>query len=44
MHFSKAKNQDARIPPNLKEQQLHDAIMKAINSVVENTGEFIGIF
>lgn len=30
--------------PTLKEEQLHDAIMTAINSVVENTGEFIGAF
>ncbi|MEG2608914.1 MAG: recombinase family protein [Lachnospiraceae bacterium] len=30
--------------PTLKEVQLHDAIMTAINSVVENTGEFIGTF
>lgn len=30
--------------PTLKEKQLHDAIMTAINSVVENTGEFIGTF
>ncbi|MDD3404619.1 MAG: recombinase family protein [Hespellia sp.] len=30
--------------PTIKEAQLHDAIMTAINSVVENTGEFIGIF
>ena len=30
--------------PTLKEEQLHDAIMTAINSVVENTGEFIGTF
>ena len=30
--------------PTLKEKQLHDAIMIAINSVVENTGELIGTF
>lgn len=30
--------------PTIKEVQLHDAIMTAINSVVENTGEFIGTF
>ncbi len=30
--------------PTLKENQLHDAIMKAINKVVENNGEFIGTF
>lgn len=30
--------------PTIKEVQLHDAIMIAINSVVENTGEFIGTF
>lgn len=30
--------------PTLKEEQLHDTIMTAINSVVENTGEFIGTF
>lgn len=30
--------------PTLKEEQLHDAIMKAINKVVENNGDFIGIF
>lgn len=30
--------------PTLKEVQLHDAIMTGINSVVENTGEFIGTF
>lgn len=30
--------------PTIKESQLHDAIMTAINSVVENTGEFIGTF
>ena len=30
--------------PTLKEEQLHDAIMKAINKVVENNGDFIGAF
>ncbi len=30
--------------PTIKEAQLHNAIMTAINSVVENTGEFIGTF
>lgn len=30
--------------PTLKEKQLHEAVMTAINSVVENTGEFIGTF
>ncbi|PKM67311.1 MAG: recombinase family protein [Firmicutes bacterium HGW-Firmicutes-2] len=30
--------------PTLKEEQLHDAIMNAINKVVENNGEFIGTF
>jgi hypothetical protein len=30
--------------PTIKEAQLHDAIMTAINSVVENTGQFIGTF
>ena len=30
--------------PTLKEEQLHDTIMKAINKVVENSGEFIGTF
>ncbi|HZK00503.1 MAG TPA: recombinase family protein [Tissierellaceae bacterium] len=30
--------------PTLKEELLHDAIMKAINSVVEDTGGFIGAF
>ncbi|WP_434220995.1 recombinase family protein [Oscillibacter ruminantium] len=30
--------------PTLKEEQLHDAIMTAINSVVENAGEFISTF
>ena len=30
--------------PTLKEELLHDAIMKAINSVVEDTGDFIGAF
>lgn len=30
--------------PTLKEEQLHNAIMKAINKVVENNGEFIGTF
>lgn len=30
--------------PTVKEAQLHEAIMTAINSVVENTGEFIGTF
>ncbi|MBS7527122.1 recombinase family protein [Fusibacter paucivorans] len=30
--------------PTLKEEQLHDAIMKAINNVVENNGDFIGTF
>ena len=30
--------------PTLKEEQVHDAIMKAINSVVEDTGDFIGAF
>ncbi len=36
---SKCKNS-----PTLKEEQLHDAIMKAINKVVENNGDFIGTF
>lgn len=36
---SKCKNS-----PTLKEEQLHDAIMKAINKVVENSGDFIGTF
>lgn len=30
--------------PTLKEEQLHNAIMKAINKVVKNNGEFIGAF
>lgn len=30
--------------PTLKEEQLHDAIMKAINKVLENNGDFIGAF
>jgi DNA invertase Pin-like site-specific DNA recombinase len=30
--------------PTLKEEQLHDAIMNAINKVVENSGDFIGTF
>nr|WP_200778197.1 recombinase family protein [Tissierella praeacuta] len=30
--------------PTLKEEPLHNAIMTAINSVVENNGEFIGAF
>lgn len=30
--------------PTLKEIPLHEAIMKALNSVVENQGEFIGAF
>jgi site-specific DNA recombinase len=30
--------------PTLKEEQLHDAILKAINKVVENSGEFIETF
>jgi DNA invertase Pin-like site-specific DNA recombinase/uncharacterized protein YukE len=30
--------------PTLKEEQLHDAIMKGINKVVENNGDFIGTF
>lgn len=30
--------------PTLKEEKLHDAIMKAINKVVENNGDFIGTF
>lgn len=30
--------------PTLKEEQLHDSIMKAINKVVENSGDFIGTF
>ncbi len=30
--------------PTLKEELLHDAIITAINSVVENKGEFIGAF
>ncbi len=30
--------------PTLKEEQVHDAIMKAINNVVEDTGDFIGAF
>lgn len=30
--------------PTLKEQALHEAMMAAINSVVENQGEFVGAF
>ncbi|WP_313413247.1 recombinase family protein [Sedimentibacter sp.] len=30
--------------PTLKEEQLHDAIMNAINDVVENSGDFIETF
>ncbi|WP_313233212.1 recombinase zinc beta ribbon domain-containing protein [Tissierella praeacuta] len=30
--------------PTLKEEQVHDAIMKAINSIVGDTGDFIGAF
>lgn len=30
--------------PTLKEEQLHDAIMNAINKIVENNGDFIGTF
>jgi len=30
--------------PTLKEEPLHDAIMTAINSIVENKGDFIGAF
>jgi len=30
--------------PTLKEEPLHDAIMTAINSIVENKGNFIGAF
>ena len=36
---SKCKNS-----PTLKEEQLHDAIMNAINDVVENSGNFIETF
>lgn len=36
---SKCKNS-----PTLKEEQLHDAIMNAINDVVENSGDFIEAF
>ncbi len=36
---SKCKNS-----PTLKEEQLHDAIMNAINDVVENSGDFIETF
>lgn len=30
--------------PTLKEEELHDDIMKAINKVAENNGDFIGTF
>lgn len=30
--------------PTLKEEQIHEAIMKAINKIVENNGEFIDTF
>lgn len=36
---SKCKNS-----PTIKEEQLHDAIMNAINDVVENSGDFIETF
>jgi len=35
---------NCRNSPTLKEQPLYEAIMTAINSVVENQGEFIGAF
>lgn len=42
--LKQGKNSRCQHSPTLKEEQLHDAIMTAINSVVENTGEFIGTF
>lgn len=37
-------NSSCKHSPTLKEEQVHHAIMKAINSVVEDTGDFIGAF
>lgn len=37
-------NSKCKTSPTLKEKQLHDAIMQAINSIVENKGDFIGAF
>lgn len=35
---------NCRNSPTLREVPLHEAIMKAVNSVVENWGEFVGAF
>ena len=37
-------NSQCKHSPTLKEQTLYEAIMTAINSVVENQGEFVGAF
>jgi len=40
----KAGTKNCRNSPTLKEVPLHEAIMKAVNRVVENQGEFVGAF
>ena len=40
----KAGTKNCRNSPTLKEIPLHEAIMKAVNRVVENQGEFVGAF
>jgi len=40
----KAGTKKCRNSPTLKEVPLHEAIMKAVNRVVENQGEFVGAF
>lgn len=42
--LKQGKKSKCQNSPTLKEKQLHDAVMTAINSMVENTGEFIGTF
>lgn len=43
---SRLKNgaKNCRCSPALKERPLYEAIMTAINNVVENQGEFVGVF
>lgn len=42
--LKQGKKSRCKNSPTLKEEQLHDAIMQAINNVVENSGEFIDAF
>ncbi len=42
--LKQGKKSKCQNSPTLKEKQLHEAVMTAINSMVENTGEFIGTF